>query len=148
MLPYQVITSNTELLAFCEHARQASFLALDTEFVRNRTYYARLGLVQVRTGDVLVLIDPVAGLDLEPFWALLKDPHVHIVIHAGGEDYEILAQHMGQTPTHIFDTQIGAAFAGHGEALGYAALVQHYLQIEVDKRQSRTDWMQRPLASA
>ena len=146
MLPYQVITSNAELLAFCEHARHVPYLALDTEFVRNRTYYARLGLVQVRAADQLVLIDPVAGLDLEPFWELLKDPNVHIVIHAGGEDYEILAQHMGQIPTHIFDTQIGAAFAGHGEALGYAALVKHYTDIEVDKSQSRTDWMQRPLA--
>lgn len=147
MLPFQVITSNADLLAFCEQARHAPYLALDTEFVRTRTYYARLGLVQVRAGELLVLIDPVAGLDLEPFWDLLKDPNVHVVIHAGGEDYEILAQNMGQIPTHIFDTQIAAAFAGIGDAMGYAAMVKHYTEVELDKSQSRTDWLQRPLAA-
>lgn len=92
MLPFQLITTNADLLAFCEQARQAPYLALDTEFVRTRTYYARLGLLQVRAGDHLVLIDPVSGVDLEPFWQLLKDPNVHVVIHAGGEDYEIFAK--------------------------------------------------------
>ena len=147
MLPFQLITTTAGLLTFCEQARQADYLALDTEFVRTRTYYARLGLIQIRAGDSLVLIDPVADLDLEPLWQMLKDPAVHIVIHAGGEDYEILAQNMEQIPTHIIDTQIAAAFAGHGEALGYAALVKHFTAVELDKSQSRTDWMQRPLAA-
>ncbi|PHR65314.1 MAG: ribonuclease D [Idiomarina sp.] len=146
MLPFQLITTNADLLAFCEQARQAPYLALDTEFVRTRTYYAHLGLLQVRAAEQLVLIDPTSGVDLEPFWQLLKDPNVHVVIHAGGEDYEILAQNMGQIPTHIFDTQIGAAFAGHGEAMGYAAMVKHYDDVELDKSQSRTDWLQRPLS--
>lgn len=145
MIPYQLITTQAELLAFCQYAQRFPYLALDTEFVRTRTYYAKLGLVQVRVHDQLVLIDPLAEIDLTPFWQLLKDPQLILVIHAGGEDYEILMQQMGEIPTAVVDTQIAAAFAGHGDALGYAALVQHYTNIEIDKSQSRTDWLQRPL---
>lgn len=145
MIPYQLITTQAELLAFCQYAQRFPYLALDTEFVRTRTYYAKLGLVQVRVHDQLVLIDPLAEIDLTPFWQLLKDPQLILVIHAGGEDYEILMQQMGEMPTAVVDTQIAAAFAGHGDALGYAALVQHYTNIEIDKSQSRTDWLQRPL---
>lgn len=145
MIPYQLITTQAELLTFCQYAQRFPYLALDTEFVRTRTYYAKLGLVQVRVHDQLVLIDPLAEIDLTPFWQLLKDPQLILVIHAGGEDYEILMQQMGEIPTAVVDTQIAAAFAGHGDALGYAALVQHYTNIEIDKSQSRTDWLQRPL---
>ena len=145
MIPYQLITTQAELLTFCQYAHRFPYLALDTEFVRTRTYYAKLGLVQVRVHDQLVLIDPLAEIDLTPFWQLLKDPQLILVIHAGGEDYEILMQQMGEMPTAVVDTQIAAAFAGHGDALGYAALVQHYTNIEIDKSQSRTDWLQRPL---
>lgn len=145
MIPYQLITTQAELLTFCQYAQRFPYLALDTEFVRTRTYYAKLGLVQVRVHDQLVLIDPLAEIDLTPFWQLLKDPQLILVIHAGGEDYEILMQQMGEMPTAVVDTQIAAAFAGHGDALGYAALVQHYTNIEIDKSQSRTDWLQRPL---
>ncbi len=146
MQPFQYIEQLEDLQAFCEGARHYGYIAIDTEFVRTRTYYARLGLVQARAGDQLVIIDPLAIEDLEPLWTLLKDPEMEIVIHAGGEDYEILQHHMQQIPTHVFDSQIAAAFAGLGDALGYAALVEAFTQVVLDKSQSRTDWMQRPLA--
>ncbi len=153
MPSYSLITTPAELQAFCQRARQAPYLAVDTEFVRTRTYYARLGLVQLRAAAEVVLVDPVALSAerfpdaLQPMWDLLKDPDITLVIHAGGEDYEILTQHMGQIPEHIFDTQIGAAFAGYGDSLGYAALVNEFTGVVIDKSQSRTDWMQRPLAA-
>ncbi|WP_127346946.1 ribonuclease D [Pseudidiomarina mangrovi] len=147
-MPYQLITDAKVLADFCQQARSAPYLAIDTEFVRTRTYYAKLGLVQVRAADQLALIDTVAltGSAIQPLWQLLGDSHTQLVIHAGGEDYEILSQQMGHIPTHVFDSQIAAAFAGSGEALGYAALVEQYTGMLVDKSQSRTDWMQRPLA--
>jgi ribonuclease D len=147
-MPYQLITDANALADFCQQARLAPYLAIDTEFVRTRTYYAKLGLVQVRAAGQIALIDTVAlvGTDIQPLWELLRDSHTNLVIHAGGEDYEILSQQMGQIPTHVFDSQIAAAFAGSGDALGYAALVEQYTGMLVDKSQSRTDWMQRPLA--
>ncbi|MRJ42324.1 MULTISPECIES: ribonuclease D [Idiomarina] len=147
MLPFNLITTAEQLAGFCQQADSASFLAVDTEFVRTRTYYAKLGLIQVRADDLLVLIDPLAVTDLTPLWQLFANQQQPLVIHAGGEDYEILSQHMGQVVTGVFDTQIAAAVAGHGDALGYAALVAHYNQVELDKSQSRTDWLQRPLAT-
>lgn len=147
-MSYQLITDVNALADFCQQARLAPYLAIDTEFVRTRTFYAKLGLVQVRAAEQIALIDTVAmsGTDSQPLWDLLRDSHTELVIHAGGEDYEILSQHMGQVPTHVFDSQIAAAFAGNGEALGYAALVEQYIGMLVDKSQSRTDWLQRPLA--
>lgn len=146
MINYEVITTDAALAAFCHHAQAQSYLTLDTEFVRTRTLRANLGLIQARAGEQLVLIDPLSNLDLSPLWALLVDPELTKVIHAGGEDYEIFWQAMGQVPQRLFDTQVAAAMVGLGDALGYAALVQHFEQVEVDKSQSRTDWLQRPLA--
>ncbi|MDN7127746.1 ribonuclease D [Pseudidiomarina sp. 1APR75-33.1] len=151
-IAFQLITSAAALGEFCEHAQGAEFIAVDTEFVRTRTYFARLGLVQIQAGERTALIDPVAlaaeddGQALLPLWQLLADPQTTLVIHAGGEDYEILHQHMGQLPNAIFDTQIASAMLGDGDALGYAALVEQRLGVAIDKSQSRTDWMKRPLA--
>ncbi|WP_417688506.1 ribonuclease D [Pseudidiomarina sp.] len=149
---YQLITEPAALLAFCQQAQQAEFLAVDTEFVRTRTYYAKLGLVQVQADAQIALIDPVAlhadseQDGLAPLWQLFADAKKTLVIHAGGEDYEILNLHMGTLPNAIFDTQIASAMLGDGDALGYAAMIEQHLGIELDKSQSRTDWMQRPLA--
>ncbi|WP_157981086.1 ribonuclease D [Pseudidiomarina insulisalsae] len=151
---YQLITTQPALLTFCQQAQHADFLAVDTEFVRTRTYYARLGLVQVQAGDATALIDPVSlqaeqsDAALAPLWQLFADPDKTLVIHAGGEDYEILQQHMGCLPNAIFDTQIACAMLGEGEAMGYAAMIEQRLGVMLDKSQSRTDWMQRPLAPA
>lgn len=146
LIPPVVITENASLLAFCRHAKAVGYLAVDTEFVRTRTLFAQLGLIQARAGDQVVLIDPLAVTDLEPFWQLLDDAELPKAIHAGGEDYEIFWQVSGRLPQALFDTQVAAAFAGLNDSMGYAALVDHYYQIEVDKSQSRTDWLKRPLS--
>lgn len=151
-IAYQLITSVPALEDFCQYAQGAGFLAVDTEFVRTRTYYARLGLVQVQAGERTALIDPVVLVNeggesaMAPLWQLFADADMTLVIHAGGEDYEILHQHMGKLPNAIFDTQIASAMLGDGDALGYAALVEQRLGVAIDKSQSRTDWMRRPLA--
>lgn len=149
-IAYQLVTTAAALADFCQQAQAAKFLAVDTEFVRTRTFYAKLGLIQVQAGTQTVLIDPVEVSEsaLQPLWDLFADENHIMVIHAGGEDYEILHQHMGCLPTALFDTQVAAAMLGTGETLGYAALVQARLGVELDKSQSRTDWMQRPLAEA
>ncbi|RUO35334.1 ribonuclease D [Aliidiomarina sanyensis] len=146
-ITYQMINATGELVAFCDQARTQGWIALDTEFVRTRTLYAELGLVQAKAGDSLILIDPLNGVDLAPLWALLRDPHVLTVVHAGGEDLEILHQKQG-TPATLFDTQIAYAFLTDGSQIGYAGLVEQMLQVTVDKSQSRTDWLQRPLTQA
>lgn len=143
---YSLLTEQAELERFCERAGSASFLALDTEFVRQRTYFAKLGLIQIAVDDQLVLVDPLAIADLRPLWQLLANPSIRVVIHAGGEDYEILGQAMGTVPNNVFDTQIAAAFLGMGDALGYAALVERFGGPVLDKSQSRTDWTARPLS--
>lgn len=147
MPTYVLVTETAELTDFCQYARQFPSIVLDTEFIRVRTYYARLGLVQVRAGERTVLIDPTGSIELQPLWNLLRDDALEIVIHAGGEDFEILAQAMGQPLRNVFDTQIAAAFAGLGDSLGYAALVEQLAGVVLDKSQSRTDWLQRPLAT-
>ncbi|RUO64976.1 ribonuclease D [Pseudidiomarina planktonica] len=148
MNPAELVTDQHQLEQFCEHARQHQLLAIDTEFVRTRTLFAKLGLIQARSGDEVVLIDPIAGLDLAPFWKLLPDPDVVKVIHAGGEDYEIFWQKTGELPNNLFDSQVAAAFAEIGDAMGYAALVEHYFSVTLDKSQSRTDWLKRPLTDS
>ncbi|WP_228729835.1 ribonuclease D [Shewanella avicenniae] len=127
---------------------RCSLLVLDTEFVRTRTYYARLGLIQAYDGETLALIDPVAIEDLSPFWALLSNPNILKLLHSGSEDLEVFAHHGNCQPAPLLDSQIAAAIAGMGHGLGYAKLVQQLLDIELDKGESRTDWIKRPLTDA
>ncbi len=121
-------------------------VALDTEFVRTRTYYAQLGLIQVYNGEVLALIDPVSDIDLSEFWKLLADESILKVLHSASEDLEAFAHYGGVQPTPYFDSQIGAGFAKMGHALGYANLVKRVLGVVLDKGESRTDWIKRPLS--
>src|SRR5690349_5969796 len=123
----------------------APWLAVDTEFVREETYFAQLCLVQVSDGGTPVLVDALA-LDPAPLFKLLYEPRAAKVFHSAGQDLELLAQRGGDCPRPLFDTQIAAALLGHGEQLGYAALVERRLGIGVDKSLSRTDWSKRPLS--
>ncbi|WP_341503615.1 ribonuclease D [Gallaecimonas sp. GXIMD4217] len=118
-------------------------LAMDTEFMRTRTYYAQLALLQFTTGDDVFLVDPLAIDDLQPLWDFLAGPQTK-VLHACGEDLEVLPCDMAP----LFDTQVAATFTGLGMSLGYAGLVKHFFDVELDKGQSRTDWMKRPLSEA
>lgn len=143
---FRFLNATKDLVAFCDQARAAGWLALDTEFVRERTYYAQLGLLQLAVGDDVVLIDPQTDIDLEPLWVLIADPKTTKVLHAGSEDLELLYHTSQRLPQNVFDSQIAATVLGHGDSMGYAALVQHFFEVELDKTLSRTDWLARPLS--
>lgn len=143
----QLITDNKALTDIVAQFSSAAFLAIDTEFMRETTYYPLLCLIQVSDGTNAVAIDPLAdGLDLTPFWQLLKNEAITKVFHAGRQDLEIFVHLMGELPTSIYDTQIAAMVCGLGDQVGYDKLVQHYKSIEIDKSSRFTDWSKRPLS--
>ncbi len=141
------IEDHASLVELCHKLSQVDILAIDTEFVRTRTLYPKLGLIQVNDGENLALIDPVAINDLSPFWQLLTDEKICKVLHACSEDLEVFLTAANCRPVNLIDSQIMMSFLGHGLSMGYAAMVNHYLSIEVDKSESRTDWMKRPLTA-
>lgn len=143
---YQIITQVKELEMVCQQARERDVVMLDTEFVRTRTFYPQLGLIQLFDGETLSLIDPLAVAEMTAFVALLQDVSVTKVLHACGEDLEVFHNAFGCTPVPMIDTQIMAAFLGHGLSTGFAALVNEYQGVELDKSESRTDWLARPLS--
>jgi len=145
-LNFQLITTNSQLEQVCEQARQFSRIALDTEFVRTRTYYPQLGLIQLYDGEHLSLIDPLPITNWQPFIALLQDTQVIKLLHAGSEDLEVFLNAFKTLPTPMIDTQVLAAFSGRPMSCGFAALVAQYLDVELDKSESRTDWLARPLS--
>ncbi len=142
---YQLIEDQNSLNNLCEQLVKAKVLAIDTEFVRTRTLYAKLGLLQVCDGEQLALIDPLAIDDLSPFWELLTNENITKVLHACSEDLEVFLTAGDCKPVNLIDSQIMMSFLGHGLSLGYAAMVKHYTDIELDKSESRTDWTKRPL---
>lgn len=142
-----VITTQDALNAFCERAADKPFMCVDTEFMRESTFYSILCLIQAATDDDEVIIDPLAdGLDLSPFNALLMDANIIKVLHAARQDMEIFYQICGAVPTNIFDTQIAAMALGFGDSTGYGALVKGRLDINLDKGARFTDWSRRPLS--
>lgn len=145
MMQYQLISEQANLQHLCEKLSHAKILAVDTEFVRTRTLYAKLGLLQVCDGENLALIDPLAVDDLSPFWQLLKDDSITKVLHACSEDLEVFLTAGNCKPVNVIDSQIMMSFLGHGLSIGYAAMIKHFTGIELDKSESRTDWIKRPL---
>ncbi|MEO1538981.1 MAG: ribonuclease D [Pseudomonadota bacterium] len=147
----QEITTTDALAQFCDRARGEDYVTIDTEFLRERTYYAQLCLVQMalpgRGEDDAVLVDVLAeGIDLEPLYALLRDSSVVKVFHAARQDVEIFYQ-MGQViPDPLFDTQVAAMVCGFGEQVGYETLVRRIAKASLDKSSRFTDWSQRPLS--
>jgi ribonuclease D len=140
------ITATADLKAFCDRLSQEPFIAVDTEFMRETTYWPKLCLIQAAGVEVEGVIDPLAeGLDLQPFLDVLADPKVLKVFHAARQDIEIF-NNLGVLPAPIFDTQIAAMAAGFGEQVAYDALVRQMLKIEVDKSSRFTDWARRPLS--
>lgn len=144
-LNYQMITEDAALKAACDAARNAHAIALDTEFVRTRTYYPQLGLIQMFDGETVVLIDPLTITDWRPFKELMLDKNVTKYLHAGSEDLEVFLNTFGKLPEPLIDTQILAAFCGRPMSWGFAAMVEEYTGIALDKSESRTDWLARPL---
>lgn len=142
----QYIQDQQSLINLCQAYSNANVLAIDTEFVRTRTLYPRLGLLQICDGEQLALIDPIAIEDLSPFWQLLENEAITKVLHACSEDLEVFLTAGNCRPKNLIDSQIMMTFLGHGLSLGYAAMVKHFLGIELDKSESRTDWTKRPLS--
>ncbi|MFN9249723.1 MAG: ribonuclease D [Brevundimonas sp.] len=144
----KTITTDEALVAFCAELAKAPFIAVDTEFMRETTYWPRLCLIQAASADQAGIIDPMAeGLDLEPFLALLRDPRIVKVFHACRQDVEIFVR-LGAMPASLFDTQVAAMAAGFGEQVAYDSLVRQMIKVEVDKGSRFTDWASRPLSEA
>jgi len=142
-----LINTSADLSRFCEALRGAPYIAVDTEFMREKSYYARLCLVQVAYGEHAAAIDPLAnGLDMSPLRELLCDPGIVKVLHSATQDLEIFLDKTGQVPAPVFDTQIAATVCGLGEQPGYAKLVSELLGVEIDKASQNTDWSLRPLS--
>ena len=138
------VQDEQQLIDVCQQFAQSDVLAVDTEFVRTRTYYPKLGLLQVCDGRILALIDPVTIDDLSPFWQLMSNANIRKVLHACSEDLEVFLR-ANCKPENMIDSQIMMAFLGHGLSMGYAAMIQHFTEIELDKSESRTNWLKRPL---
>ncbi|WP_339900466.1 ribonuclease D [uncultured Gilvimarinus sp.] len=137
-----------QLTPLCQRWRTQAAIAVDTEFMRSDTFYPIAGLIQIGDGQGCYLIDPLAFDDLTPLTELMLDEQVTKVLHACSEDLEVFNTLLGAVPGPIFDTQIGAAFAGCGFSLGYAALARDLLGVEIPKGETRSDWLQRPLSVA
>ena len=144
---HPLITDTETLTQFCTRMAQSDFIAVDTEFMRENTYWPILCLVQIGNEHEAAAIDPMAdGIDLTPMLELLtNNEDVLKVFHAGGQDVEIIHNLTGTTPHPMFDTQIAAMALGQSEQIGYANLVESWLGITVDKGARFTDWSRRPL---
>jgi ribonuclease D len=143
-----LITDAAALEAALSRLAPASWLALDTEFMRERTYHPQLSLVQLGTVEETLLIDPLAIADLTPLAQFLADPAHGLLVHAARQDLEALAQRGLSPAGALFDTQIAAMLLGLPDQASYAALVAHFCEVTLDKSQTRTDWSQRPLSDA
>ena len=142
------IDTPQRLAALCRRLEGRPWLALDTEFLRDKSYRPRLCLLQVAAEDVVACVDPLALENLTPLLDLLYDPSIVKVLHSAYQDLEIFYYLRGAPPRPVFDTQIAALLAGHGDQIGYAALVQALLGVTLDKAHTRTDWSRRPLQPA
>jgi len=142
------ITTTAELAAFCDRLKGQPFVAVDTEFMRETTYWPKLCLIQAATPRDEAVIDPMAeGMDLEPFLEIMRDESILKVFHAARQDVEIF-NNLKAMPRPLFDTQVAGMAAGFGEQIAYDALVRQMLKIELDKSSRFTDWARRPLAES
>lgn len=139
------IANQEDLEAFANRAMRSSVLAIDTEFLREKTYYAKLCLLQLATDDETAIVDPFEVDDLRVLAPLLENESVVKLFHAGGQDLEILLREVGTLPRPLFDTQVAAALLGHTQQIGYAALVHAECGVTLKKIDSFTDWSRRPL---
>ncbi|MCE2926168.1 MAG: ribonuclease D [Rickettsiales bacterium] len=155
-----LITTNDELKKFCDDVRESGYITVDTEFLREKTYWPKLCLIQIAGAPLPTLplkggglrdhaaaIDPLAeAIDLTPVWQLLSDKNVLKVFHACRQDIEIFYHLTGKMPEPIFDTQVAAAVCGYGESVSYETLVNKIVDAELDKSSRFTDWSARPLS--
>lgn len=135
------------LAALCGRLSECAWIVLDTEFLREKTYYPKLCLVQVASADEVACIDPLALPDLAPLLALLADPSITKVLHSARQDMEIFYHLAGTPPAPVFDTQVAAPLLGFADQIGYANLVRELTGVTLDKLHTRADWSQRPLSA-
>lgn len=143
----RVITTTDDLAKACTTISQADFVAIDTEFMRESTFWPDLCLIQMAAGEEEVIVDTLAdGIDLAPFYELMDDRSTTKVFHAARQDIEIVHHQANIIPTPVFDTQIAAMVCGFGESVSYGMLVKKMLNVELDKSSRFTDWSRRPLS--
>jgi len=139
------IDNKADLAAFIERAQNSDILSLDTEFLREKTYYAKLCLLQMATRDEIVIVDPIRVPDITPLAVLLEDENIVKIFHASKQDLEILYHEVGVLPRPVFDTQIAASMLGNAQQVGLGALVSKICNVNLKKSDSFTDWSKRPL---
>ncbi|MFT6221840.1 MAG: ribonuclease D [Candidatus Endobugula sp.] len=147
-ITYQWIDNDAALAELCTSLATQSAIALDTEFVRTRTYYPHIGLLQIADENGVYLIDPLAISNIQPMADVLQNPAIVKVVHACSEDLEVFQYAFGVLPESLFDTQVAAGFAGYGSSIGYANLLREIKKIDIPKQETRSDWLQRPLSDA
>lgn len=135
-----IIQSSSSLKDLCVRIEENGYFGVDTEFIPESSYYPRLGIIQVATGNYCAVIDPKCTKDLEPFCALLSNASILTAVHAGAQDLQILARLSGTVPANIFDCQVAAALLGYGMSISYAKLVDSLLGIRLNKQETLTDW--------
>ncbi len=144
----RLITDTKNLSQACASLARAEFVAIDTEFMRETTFWPDLCLIQMAAGDDEIIVDTLAEeIDLTPFYELMADESVTKVFHAARQDVEIVHHQSGLIPTPLFDTQIAAMVCGFGESVSYGMLVKKMLNHEIDKSSRFTDWSRRPLTN-
>lgn len=143
---YDYIDNNTGLAQFCASISSAPYCVIDTEFIRESTYYPELALIQIASGDQLACIDPLAITEFEPLAELLANENLLKVFHSSSQDLEILYQKFGKVPVPVFDTQLAAAVLGYNHQISYADLVQQITGVALEKKHTRANWMRRPLS--
>ncbi|MEH6475073.1 MAG: ribonuclease D [Sneathiella sp.] len=143
----QIVTNTDDLSTLCQRLSEYPYVTIDTEFLRESTFWPELCLVQIASDDESAIIDPLAaGISLQPLFDLLQNPKVLKVFHAGRQDLEIFHHLNGEVPTPIFDTQVAAMVCGFGESVGYDTLVASLTGAQIDKSSRFTDWSRRPLS--
>ena len=141
------VVHTNDLAAFCTAARAHPYVTIDTEFLRETTYWPKLCLVQLATEDEAIIVDPLAnGISLDPLFDLLDDDSIVKVFHAARQDVEIFVNLTGKVPRNLFDTQVAASVCGYGDSASYDSLVQAIVGIKIDKSSRFTDWSARPLS--
>lgn len=141
-----LIADKAALKAFCDRAESSPILCIDTEFLREKTFYAKLCLIQLATEDEIAIVDPLAFRDLSPLKQLFMNENIVKVFHAASQDLEIIYHDFGCLPTPVYDTQVAATLLGQSQQVGYGALVHSVCGVQLAKTESYTDWSKRPLS--
>lgn len=147
-VPVHCVDSAQALERVAEGWMRAPLLALDTEFMRVRTFFPQAALFQLYDGEACYLIDPLAVQNLAPLARVLRNPAILKIMHSCSEDLEVCERHLGVLPESLIDTQIAAAFCGHGLSVGYQKMLAQELGVVLEKSETRTDWLQRPLSTS